>query len=204
MPVQVAWDGSQHPFVDGFGLCRPARWRPQQRGEKRTEEMVAFADATFALLSSCVAECVPDVRTEAFRLVASKLTKSPFAGQAVDKLRRKFASLLLDKGDVLVVDERQRFLLRALSQWLNKFQDPDVQWLVDVEDSFAASPAEVSTSKTKHRKLDETEFCPIAPNDPSAELSAQGLEEKFREEEVLGRMHPTKIGVLKQEYGDKF
>eukprot|EP00435_Cladocopium_sp_Y103_P004193 s6226_g1.t1 len=214
MPIPVEWDGHQHYFNDGFGLCSPGRWRPQQRGERRTAEMVQLANSTFSLLEECVAECIPDVRTAAFRLVTGKMTESPFAVQSVDKLRRKFSMLLPDKEDAMVIDEGQPFLLRALSQWLKIFKDPDVEWLTDVEDSFASgvcvgvekplprSP-QVFPEKTKQRKLDDTEFCPIAQNYPSAELSAQGLEEKLKEEESLGRMHPSKLGVLKQEYGDK-
>ena len=47
------------------------------------------------------------------------------------------------------------------------------------------------------------EFCPIADNYPSAQLSSEELEKKFREEEQLGRMFPSKVGVLKQEFGDR-
>eukprot|EP00435_Cladocopium_sp_Y103_P037590 s3690_g10.t1 len=214
MPIQVEWDGLQHDFNDGFGLCSPTRWKPPQRGGRRSAEMVALANATFQLLCECVDECIPNVRGEAFKLVTGKLTESPFAVQAVDKLRRKFSALLPDKVDAMVLDDGQPFFLRALAQWLKLYNDPDVEWLVDVEDSFATgvcvgvdkplpgSP-QVFPPKVKHRKLDDTEFCPIAQNYPSAELSAQGLEEKFREEESLGRMHPSKLGVLREEFGDK-
>ena len=33
-------------------------------------------------------------------------------------------------------------------------------------------------------------------------MSAKELEEKFKEKESLGRMHPSKLGVLQQEYGE--
>lgn len=95
-----------------------------------------------------------------------------------------------------------------------KFGDDDAKWLVDEVDSFAngvclgvekplpRSP-QVCPPKLKHRRLDETEFCPVALNYPSAQLSTKELEEKFREEEGMGRMFPTKLGVLKEEFGDK-
>ena len=130
------------------------------------------------------------------------------------ELRAKWAALLPDPVDALRVDEGQPFLLRALSQYLKVFGDPDAHWLIDETDSFASgvcigvdkplprSP-QVFPVKTKHRKLDETDFCPIADNYPSAQLSCAELEKKFREEERLDRMFPSKVGVLKQEFGDR-
>ena len=112
-----------------------------------------------------------------------------------------------------MVDSGQPFFLRAFAQWLKRFQDPDAHWLTEVEDSFASgvyvgvdkplprSP-QIFPPKLKHRKLDETDFVPIAENYQSAQVSAEELEEKFREEEALGRMRPSKLGVLKQEYGE--
>ena len=53
------------------------------------------------------------------------------------------------------------------------FEDPDAKWLVDEEESFSTgvclgvekplprSP-QVSSPKLKHRRLDDTEFSPIA------------------------------------------
>ena len=99
--------------------------------------MVALADSTFSLLSECVDACISDVRKEAFKLVTGKIKESPFGEQALQNLRKKFADLLPDPADAMVVDEGQPFYLRALSQWLKKFNDPDVRWLVDEADSFA-------------------------------------------------------------------
>eukprot|EP00435_Cladocopium_sp_Y103_P046899 s1608_g13.t1 len=140
--------------------------------------------------------------------------ESPFSESSLNKLREKWFSLLSDKTDAAVLDEGQPFYLRALAQWLKVFGDPDVHWLVDEEDSFAAgvyvgvgkplprSP-QVFPRKLRQRKLDETEFNPLAENYPSAQLSSKELEEKFREEEQLGRMHPSRLGVLRQEFGDR-
>ena len=214
MPIQVEWDQTSRGFIDGFGLCSPTRWRPQQRGERRSSEMVELAGSTFNLLLDCVNKCIGDVRKEAFKLVTGKITESPFSEQALGDLRDGWANLLPDPTDAKIVHEGQPFFLRALSQWLKKFDDPDAHWLVDEADSFASgvcigvdkplprSP-QVFPLKTKHRKLDETEFAAIADNYPSAQLSSEELEKKFREEEQLGRMHPSKLGVLKQEYGDR-
>ena len=176
--------------------------------------MVQLARSTYKLLAECVDTCIVDVRMEAFKLVTGKIDRSPFGEDALAKLRLKWADLLPDPTDAMVIDEGQPFMLRALSQWLKIFNDPDARWLVDEEESFSAgvclgvdkplprSP-QVFTEKTKHRKLDDSDFAPIAENYASAQLSLGELEKKFREEEQLGRMFPSKIGVLKQEYKDR-
>ena len=56
---------------------------------------------------------------------------------------------------------------------------------VGVDDPLPRTP-QVFPPKVKHRKLDGTEFNPIADNYVSGQLSAKELEEKFREEEALG------------------
>ena len=176
--------------------------------------MKRLAAATFDLLSDTVRQVIQDPRKEAFRLVTGKLTQSPFPAEVLTPLRSKWAELLSDPGDALVVDQGQPFLLRGLAQWLGVFEDPDAKWLVDVEDSFASgvclgvekplprSP-QVCPPKVKRRKLDESEFSPIAQNYASADMSSSELEAKFREEEALGRMFPSKLGVLREQYGDK-
>eukprot|EP00435_Cladocopium_sp_Y103_P050988 s1843_g15.t1 len=212
-PIEVEWDQKQRGFVDGFGLCSPCRWKPSRRGARRTPSMVKLADDTFQILAQAVQEAIGDVRREAFKLVTGKLVQSPFSEDCLKRVRSKWFQLLKDPGDAALLDEGQPFFLRALSQWLTQFEDPDAFWLVDAEDSFATgvyvgvgrplprSP-QVFPPKLKHRKLDPTGFQPIADNYASAQVSAKELEEKFLEEEALGRMHPSKVGILRQEYGD--
>ena len=212
-PIGVEWDTVRRGFIDGFGLCSPCRWKPSRRGDGRTSDMVKLADDTYKILADAVTAETKDVRREAFKLVTGKLLESPFSESCLERVRSKWFALLDDPQSAAVVDDGQPFYLRALSQWLKRFNDPDVHWLTDVEDSFASgvfvgvdkqlprSP-QVFPPKLKHRKLDETEFVPIAENYASAQVSAKELEDKFREEESLGRMHPSKLGVLKQEFGD--
>ena len=213
-PIQVEWDGKTHEFVDGFGLCSPTRWRPAQRGERRAENMRLLAESTFALLRKAVQTHISDVRKAAFKLVTGKLKQSPFSAEVIHALREEWAQLLPDPKDAMVVDPVQPFLLRGLAQWLKIFEDPDAHWLVDAVDSFSSgvclgvekplprSP-QVFPPKIKHRKLDDTEFAPIATNYASAQMSAKELEAKFKEEEGLGRMFPSKLGVLKEQYADR-
>jgi len=213
-PISVEWDRTQKEFTDGFGLCSPTRWKPSQRGVHRSDVMKQLADRTFSILEEAVTAAIPDVRKEAFRLVTGKLDGSPFSDELLAGVRSKWFSLLADPLDAAIRDDGQPFFLRALSQWLRVFDDPDGKWLVDEEDSFSTgvclgvekplprSP-QVCRPKLKHRRLDDTEFAAIAQNYPSAQISSKELEEKFHEEEALGRMHPSKLGVLRQQYGDK-
>ena len=211
-PIEVEWDQKRRSFVDGFGLCSPCRWKPKQRGGRRTAAMNKLADDIFHILESCVKGCIDDPRMEAFKLVTGKLQQSPFSREALDDVRAKWFALLDDAEDASIIDGGQPFFLRALSQCLKRFEDPDAFWLTDVEDSFATgvclgvtkplprSP-QIFPEKQKHRKLDTTEFQPVAENYLSAQVSSKELEEKFQEEESLGRMHPSKLGVLQQEFG---
>ena len=145
-------------------------------------------------------------------MVTGKIESSPFAGDELTKLRAAWAKLLPDPEDAVIIDEGQPFLLRGLAQWLAIFGDPDARCLVDTEDSFSTgvplgvdgplprSP-QVFPEKVKHRKLDDSEYNPIASNYPSGQLSSGELEKKFLEEEALGRMYPSSLPVLQQEFG---
>ena len=213
-PISVEWDGRTHEFIDGFGLCSPARWHPADRGRYRSDRMKQLAQATFEFLRQGVMESISDVRREAFKLVTGKLQVSPFSESCLRKVRERVAGLLPDCKGALVRDLGQPFFLRLLSQWLEMFEDPDFRCLVNDAESFATgvnlgvdiplprSP-QVFPEKVKHRKLDTTDFNPIAENYPSAQISSDELVQKFREEESLGRMFPSKLGVLKEKYGNR-
>ncbi len=209
-PIMVEWDGRRRPFIDGFGLCSPTRWLPSCRAFHRPPEMKVLAEETFKLLEETVISTIGDVRREAFRLATGNMHASPFDLKVLTNLRHRWSELLESPSQALVVDDRQPFLLRRLAQWLKKFGDPDYGILVDGEDCFASGVwvdkplprcPQVFPEKLKHRKLDETEFNPIAFNYPSAQVSSKELEEKFKEEEQLGRMFPTTLPVLASKYG---
>ena len=174
--------------------------------------MKALAHSTYQLLCKTVAECLGDVRAEAFKLVTGKLKSSPFSSDAIGNLRKSWADLLSMPKEALVIDEGQPFLLRGVALWLKEFEDPDTDILVDSGDSYASGVwvgvdkplprcPQVFPPKVKHRKLDDTEFNPIDSNYPSAQISSKELEEKFREEEQLGRMYPSTLPVLNEKYG---
>jgi len=174
--------------------------------------MKQLAGDTFSLLLETVNKCIPDGRTEAFKLATDKLTESPFPPEALATLRRPWSEFLPDPTSALKVPEGQPFLLYGLAQWLEIFQDPDVGSLVDAQDSFASDvpvgvleplprTPQVFLPKLKHKKLDDSDFNPIAVNYPSARVSVADLEKKFLEEEALGRMFPLRLSVAKERFG---
>ena len=83
--------------------------------------MKGLAAATFELLSNVVHECIPDLRLAAFELVTGKFQGSPFSDDVLKELRQRWANLLRDPVDALVIDDGQPFLLRGLAQWLSAF-----------------------------------------------------------------------------------
>ena len=137
-PIQVEWDGKTHGLVDGFGMCSPTRWPPKSRGHKRPQVMQNLATRTFQCLEAAVKTTILDVRREAFKLVTGKIVSSPFSEEVLGKVRQQIAYLLRDPSDALVRDGGQPFFLRLLAQWLEVFEDPDVDCLVNAEESFAS------------------------------------------------------------------
>lgn len=158
------------------------------------DRMKQLAQATFEFLKQGVMESISDVRREAFKLVTGKLLVSPFSESCLMKVREKVAGLLPDCKGALVRDQGQPFFLRLLSQWLEIFDDPDFSCLVNDAESFATGvnlgvdtplprTPQVFPEKVKHRKLDTTDFNPIAENYASAQISSDELVQNFREEE---------------------
>ena len=119
----------------------------------RTSDMVKLADDTYKILADAVTAETKDVRREAFKLVTGKLLESPFSESCLERARSKWFALLDDPQSAAVVDDGQPFYLRALSQWLKRFNDPDVHWLTVVEDSFASGVfVGLTSSYRDHRR----------------------------------------------------
>ena len=43
--TEVEWEAYQEPFTDGFGLCSPTRWRPEDRGGLLSRSRSCRSDA---------------------------------------------------------------------------------------------------------------------------------------------------------------
>ncbi len=156
---------------------------------------------------------VGDRRRVCYELVLGRLKSSPFPLEAVDRCAA-IRGLLGVTDSALEVPQGQPFHLHLVSRVLKVVGDPDTAILVDGNDTFATGvpigvdeplprTPMVFPPQERHRKLDESDFNPIAENYASAQLSKEELEAKFREEESLGRMVPSKLSVLHSEYGDR-
>ena len=209
-PLVVEWGGRAKPFVDGFGLCSANRWRPEDRGAYLSMEAQQMGRKLKELLQEFVVSQIGDLRKEAFHLALWRLQGSPFSERALQQLRERWAQLLLSPASALELTEGQPFFLHLLAQTLEVMEDPDYQVLVQDKESFATGvpvgldeplprvPA-VFPPKEKHRKLDESDYIPFSENYKSAELVAEELENKFREEERLGEDVPDHAGSLESK-----
>ena len=153
-------------------------------------------------------------RTPCVPSCTGKLSGPPFSPVALGKLRRELANTVPDSEGALKVPEGQPFLLNFVAQSLQILGDPDWSVLTQGTECFAngmpigydqplPGAPQVFRKKPKFRKFDDTPFEPDMANYASAELSADQLEEHFREDERLGRMVATTEPAAKQEHGDR-
>ena len=214
VPVRVSWAGSEGPLTDGFGLCSPSRWTPSARGARLGETAQRFASAMRTLMKSFVLRVIPDVERSAMELVLGRYTSSPFSEKDMSQLRHQWVSLLGDSQgfDLLEVPERQPFFLPALARTAELLEDPDWEIVTQGNDNFCTGVPlgceevlpqvpQVFDFKYKSRTLDESEYDWDRSNYQSAREFEAPLHEKFKEEERLGRMFPTTLGALKEQFG---
>ena len=213
-PITSDWDLKRNGLVDGLGLCSPNRWWPSDRFVYQKGAPAQLATDLHALVKTFVVESIPDLRRAAFELAVGKTKTSPFTPEALESVRKKWAELLPRPNKALVKAERQPFLLEMLSQTLEGLDDPDWRILVEAEDSFSTGVPvgydaplprvpSVFPPKEKNRRLDESLFLEDSANYKSADGLSHKLEEKFREEEALGRMYPTTSGALRAQFPDQ-
>ena len=212
-PMVTEWAGVEKDLVDGFGLCSPNRWDPSARGKNLPERARSLCQKLHRMAEKVVEEEIRDPRGMAFRLAAGRLEQSPWSEGALDRFRKEWADLLDMPRKALHKHEGQPFYLDLMAQTLGVMGDPDVDILVNAEDSFATGvpvgykehippTPSVFPPKEKQNRLDESVFSEMARNYKSAEENAEGLLEKFREDEEKGLMYPTTLGALKAEFPD--
>ena len=78
-PIWVEWAGRETEFVDGFGLCSPNLFRPEQRGAFLGSEAKALVRNIHTLVVQFVSNEIGDVRDKAFRLAVGQFSASPFS-----------------------------------------------------------------------------------------------------------------------------
>ena len=212
-PLLVEWEHRETPLTDGFGLCSPTRWAPCDRGHSLGRPAQAFAGRMHKAAVSFIRQHVLDPPRLCHSLLLGKLESSPFSPGQLEGFRNQWAEALGKPGDsgLLERPSGQPFLLKALSLSAELLEDPDWGILTEGQDCFLTGvpvgfgePIEhvpqVFSLKEHWRKLDESEPDFDRANYKSAELSASQLLTKFREEEKLGRMRPTTLGALREEY----
>ena len=145
------------------------------------------------------------------RLATGHLDKMPYSDNQLHSLRREIFSIISSDNRLLEIPCDQPFYLFALSEFAKALGGPDWEIVAQGNDCFVTGvpvgynevierAPQVFPKKLKGRKLDESIFEWEKSNYAFAELSANDLEIKFREVEGLGRMFPTTIGALRQEY----
>ena len=210
-PMQCHHEGYTKEFVDGFGLCSPGRWPPEARGHLQTLEERKHVMAITRILEDLVQEAIPDVKRKSMELALGRLESSPFSEEQLWRARERICDLLPAPETAKEVPERQPFMLHMLGQSLKLLNDPDWEILCQGPESFAEGvplgcngelrrTPQVFRERVKSRKLDETDFQPIMQNYSSAELTQNQLEEKFKQDEALGRMIATTEAAARQEY----
>ena len=166
------------------------------------------------ILLQAVRESISDDRKAAFALATGRMLQSPFSSEVRRRVREQIAALLPDRDAALEVPGGQPFFLHLLSQSLEILGDPDYRILVldHGDESFAKGvplgwdrplprTPQVFPKRTTFRKLDQTDFDPSMLNYRSAEMNADQLEEKFREDEGAGLMLCTTEAEATQRFG---
>ena len=204
-------EGYTKEFVDGFGLCSPGRWPPEARGHLQTLEERKHVSAIASVLEDLVSDAIGDVKHKSMELALGRLKGSPFSEEQLWRARGRICDLLPAPEAAREIPERQPFMLHMLGQSLKLLGEPDWEVLCQGPESFAEGvplgcdgelkrTPQVFRARVKSRKLDETDFQPIMQNYSSAEMTQAQLEEKFKQDEALGRMIATTEPAARQEF----
>ena len=213
LPLAITWEGKTTDFTDGFGLCSPTRWRPADRGAFLSPCARTVAQNLHRLALSFVRQEVTHPVAFCDRWVGGELQESPFSESSLHELRRSWCQIIGGKDweHLLDVPKGQPFLLRALGRTAELLEDPDWRILTEGRDNYCTGVPvgfeediphipQVYERKTKHRRFDDDLPEWDRANYSSAKLNAEQLLARFREEESLGRMQSTTLGVLKERY----
>ena len=216
-PLSLEWDGKVEPVNDGFGLCSPTRWPPAARGARLPARAAGFTKAMHQVLRGFIDRNIPDARRTAMELALGRLKSSPFPPEVLEGLREEWfgcieAALGVRSSELREVLPNQPFCLRAISSTAQLLEDPDWEAIACQKDSYVTGVAigfdepvphlpQVYEFKVKSRKPDDSEDEWHRDNYSSAKQTIEQLEQKFKEEEALGRMAPSTLPVLEQKYG---
>ena len=217
-PLSLEWDGKVEPINDGFGLCSPTRWPPAARDSRLPARAAGFAKAMHRVLRDFIDRHIPDVRRTAMELALGRLKSSPFPPEVLEGLREEWfgcveAALGVRSSELREIPPNQPFYLRmrspprlgSLKTQTGRRSRARRTLTSPGLPSGLMSPSRTylkSTSlRLSPRKLDDSEDEWHRDNYSSAKQTIEQLEQKFKEEEALGRMAPSTLPVLEQRYG---
>ena len=215
LPMVCRWQNRQKSFADGGGLNSPGRWAPEDRGVRMDNEKKDFIDRMALMIKTFLIKKMPDMKTATFRLATGNMSEAPFTEEDLEELRNQWFSLLGGASSLRVKTPYQPFYLFAVEETLRRMGDEDVDILtkkpgdnyvsgrrVGVGKPIDPAPL-VFRQKKKQKKYDDSEFCPLADNYPSADEAKDIIARQFAEEEKLGWMYPLSEGAARGRFGDR-
>ena len=213
-PLLASYAGRSEEFCDGFGLCSPGRWHPNNRSKKRLPEQLAFCRGLRKLVDEFCERVIPDLGKGIMKLALGKCQHSPFSVSDLQSLRESWFRSLPDPHQAAQVTEGQPFFLHALAQSLRLMGDPDVDAIdnvvgsnfidgVHVGHTSALGPTpQVFRPRVKQATYDESDWTWCMDNyfRGDEKEASQILEQHFKEEELEGRMTPMSFKAAVQKY----
>ena len=135
-PLVASYAGRSEEFCDGFGLCSPGRWHPNNRSKKRLPEQLAFCRGLRKMVDEFCERVMPDLGKGIMKLALGRCQQSPFSSVELQSLRESWFRSLPDPHRAAQVTEGQPFFLHALAQSLRLMGDLDVDSIYRHDDWF--------------------------------------------------------------------
>ena len=212
--LKAQYAGRHEEFCDGFGLCSPGRWHPNNRAKELPSNQLNFCQSIRHLVDDFCRKLIPDLGKGIMKLALGRCQGSPFSQVDLKRLREKWFNLLPDPHRASQLTEGQPFYLHALAQSLRLMGDPDTDILDSIEGSNFVNGVHVGhcsplgptpqvyRERIKKAIYDESEWTWCMDNyfRGDEEQAAQILETHFREEEMEGRMFPMSFKAASKKY----
>ena len=212
-PLAAFYAGRDEEFCDGFGLCSPGRWHPNNRSKKRLPEQLAFCPGLRKMIDESCERVIPDLGKGVMKLALGRCQQSPFSSGELQSLRESWFRSLHDPHRASQVTEGQPFYLHALALSLRLMGDPDVDSIdttvgsnfiegVHAGHNLPLGPTpQVFRPRVKQAVYDESDWTWCMHNyfRGDEKEAAQVFEQHFKEE-VEGRMLPVSFKAAVQRY----
>ena len=121
--LAASYAGRGEEFCDGFGLCSPGRWHPNNRSKKCLPVQLAFCHGLRKMIDEFCERGIPDLGRGIMKLALGRCQQSPFPAVELQSLRESWFRSLPDPHRASQVTEGQPFYLHALAQSLRLMGD---------------------------------------------------------------------------------